>query len=198
MDKTADLKRIIRNRQVVEEGQIQAGAPSPKRIIKNIQVGQYELVKGEDQSIQKDQEETPADSEQIQEGIENQIEAGQQIKQEPQPSVEDMQKKWEETLTIEKQEAYKSGFHEGKEEGIRIGQDTVRDAKESFRSLCQNFPKEKERFFRDVEKAAVRLAYAIAEKIIDRKIQEDEDITKRTMQRALQYISEKRSDSNRC
>ena len=75
----------------------------------------------------------------------------------------------EERIQLEKEQAYRSGFEDGKEM-IKEEEEKV---VQLFISLIEELKKQREEYLKSVEKEMVRLSLEIASKVIQQKIERD-------------------------
>lgn len=93
----------------------------------------------------------------------------------------------EEKIQLEKEQAYRSGFEDGKEI-MREEQEMVIQL---FLSLIEELKKQREEYLKSVEKEMVRLSLEIAFKVIQQKIERDEKIILKNLRHALKHLLDK-------
>jgi len=93
----------------------------------------------------------------------------------------------EEKIQLEKEQAYRSGFEDGKEI-MREEQEMVIQL---FLSLIEELKKQREEYLKSVEKEMVRLSLEIASKVIQQKIEQDEKVILKNLKHALKHLLDK-------
>ena len=93
----------------------------------------------------------------------------------------------EEKIQLEKEQAYRSGFEDGKEI-MREEQEMVIQL---FLNLIEELKKQREEYLKSVEKDMVRLSLEIASKVIQQKIERDEKIILKNLKHALKHLLDK-------
>jgi len=93
----------------------------------------------------------------------------------------------EERIQLEKEQAYRSGFEDGKEM-IKEEEEKV---VQLFISLIEELKKQREEYLKSVEKEMVRLSLEIASKVIQQKIERDEKIILKNLRHALKHLLDK-------
>ena len=88
-------------------------------------------------------------------------------------------------------DSFDKGFKEGEVEGIKKGETSVLSAAEFLKESGNKIFEQKNKFLTESEKSIVQLAVHIAEKIIDREIDNDDEIVVRTIKKSLKLISDK-------
>jgi len=93
----------------------------------------------------------------------------------------------EEKIQIEKEQAYRSGFEDGKEI-MREEQEIV---VQLFLSLIEELKKQRENYLKSVEIEMVGLSLEIASKVIQQKIKKDEKVILKNLKHALKHLLDK-------
>ena len=93
----------------------------------------------------------------------------------------------EEKIQLEKEQAYRSGFEDGKEI-MREEQEMVIQL---FLNLIEELKKQREEYLKSVEKEMVRLSLEIASKVIQQKIEQDEKVILKNLKHALKHLLDK-------
>ena len=93
----------------------------------------------------------------------------------------------EEKIQLEKEQAYRSGFEDGKEI-MREEQEMVIQL---FLNLIEELKKQREEYLKSVEKDMVRLSLEIASKVIQQKIEQDEKVILKNLKHALKHLLDK-------
>jgi len=93
----------------------------------------------------------------------------------------------EEKIQLEKEQAYRSGFEDGKEI-MREEQEMVIQL---FLSLIEELKKQREDYLKSVEKEMVGLSLEIASKVIQQKIEQDEKVILKNLKHALKHLLDK-------
>jgi flagellar assembly protein FliH len=98
----------------------------------------------------------------------------------------------DETSTMPSQDVLQSEYQRGLRDGIARFESRLRDAVESERrrvdELLAAFEQDKVRYFHEVEREVVRLACAIARKVLHRESQVDPQLLLRLVRSALQDV----------
>ena len=93
----------------------------------------------------------------------------------------------EEKIQLEKEQAYRSGFEDGKE---MIKEEEERVV-QLFLSLIEELKKQREEYLKTVEKDMVRLSLEIASRVIQQKIERDEKIILKNLRHSLKHLLDK-------
>ena len=93
----------------------------------------------------------------------------------------------EEKIQIEKEQAYKSGFEDGKEIMMEEQEKVV----QLFLSLIEELKKQREEYLKSIEKEMVGLSLEIASKVIQQKIKQDEKVILKNLKHALKHLLDK-------
>ena len=93
----------------------------------------------------------------------------------------------EEKIQLEKEQAYRSGFEDGKEI-MREEQEMVIQL---FLSLIEELKKQRGEYLKSVEKEMLGLSLEIASKVIQQKIKQDEKVILKTLKHALKHLLDK-------
>ena len=93
----------------------------------------------------------------------------------------------EEKIQLEKEQAYRSGFEDGKEI-MREEQEMVIQL---FLGLIEELKKQREEYLKSVEKEMVGLSLEIASKVIQQKIEQDEKVILKNLKHALKHLLDK-------
>jgi flagellar biosynthesis/type III secretory pathway protein FliH len=90
-----------------------------------------------------------------------------------------------------RREAFESGFAQGREKGLEQAESEVQSALAFLKKLAASLKEEEQRLLKQVEPEIIRLAVAVAEKIVGREVAADRDIVKRCVARAVEKIVER-------
>ncbi len=82
-------------------------------------------------------------------------------------------------------EAYQKGFYQGREEGVRLGQEEIKPYVEMIEAIVKEWEERKERFFEENELVVVRLAFEIAKKVVHQEISANPDLILYVVREAL-------------
>ena len=93
----------------------------------------------------------------------------------------------EEKIQLEKEQAYRSGFEDGKEM-IKEEEEKV---VQLFLNLIEELKKQREEYLKSVEKEMLGLSLEIASKVIQQKIERDEKIILKNLKHALKHLLDK-------
>ena len=93
----------------------------------------------------------------------------------------------EEKIQLEKEQAYRSGFEDGKE----IMREEEEMVIQLFLSLIEELKKQREEYLKSVEKEMVGLSLEIASKVIQQKIEQDEKVILKNLKHALKHLLDK-------
>jgi flagellar assembly protein FliH len=88
-------------------------------------------------------------------------------------------------------EAYEKGFEQGEKDGISLGQKKIARSVEQIESLLIEIGNLKQEILKQFEKEILALVFSIAEKIIHRKIEEDDTIIHEAVLEAMHAVTEK-------
>ena len=94
------------------------------------------------------------------------------------------------TAFLEK-EAYEKGFEQGEKDGVNLGYKKIARSVEQIERLLEEIGNLKEEILKQFEKEILALVFSIAEKIIHRKIQEDDTIIHEAVLEAIHSVTEK-------
>lgn len=93
----------------------------------------------------------------------------------------------EEKIQIEKEQAYRSGFEDGKE----IMSEEQERVVQLFLNLIEELKNQREEYLKSVEKEMVGLSLEIASKVIQQKIKQDEKVILKNLKHALRHLLDK-------
>jgi len=93
----------------------------------------------------------------------------------------------EEKIQLEKEQAYRSGFEDGKE----IMREEEEMVVQLFLNLIEELKKQREDYLKSVEKEMVGLSLEIASKVIQQKIEQDEKVISKNLKHALKHLLDK-------
>ena len=91
--------------------------------------------------------------------------------------------------SIGEQEAWQQGFEEGKKQAGREFQDSIARERQAVTAAVAQFAAERDSYFRDVEPEVVRLALAIAKRILHREAQLDPLVLSGVVRVALEKVT---------
>ncbi|MCX7771298.1 MAG: FliH/SctL family protein [Proteobacteria bacterium] len=100
---------------------------------------------------------------------------------------EDLEKRINEISLFEK-EAYERGYSTGEKAGFEMGIKKAEVIIEKFQSLLEELENLKENYIRENDKKILALSIAIARKILEREIKEDEKVLINILHNALKRI----------
>ncbi len=86
-------------------------------------------------------------------------------------------------------EAYQKGFYQGREEGIRLGQEEIKPYVTIIEAIQAEWAERKEKFFEENELVVVRLAFEIAKKVIHQEVSANPDLVLYVVREALKKAS---------
>jgi len=86
--------------------------------------------------------------------------------------------------------AYQKGFHQGRDEGIRMGQEEIRPYIQALQTILKEWEERKETLFRENEVAIVQLAFEIAKKVVHQEISINPDLILYVVREALKKINQ--------
>ena len=101
-----------------------------------------------------------------------------------------LEKVRKETASIE-EEAYEKGFIQGEKDGRELGEKKVIKSVENIEKILLEIGHLKKEILKQSEKEILELIFSIAQKIIHRKIEEDETIIRDAVLEAMQAVTEK-------
>lgn len=104
---------------------------------------------------------------------------------------EDILKQAQEKANLLEREAYENGFAQGEKDGIELGEKKVLKVTENIENFFIEMSQLKKEIIKQYEKGILDLIFAIAEKIVHRKIESDEGIVKDIVLKAFELASEK-------
>jgi len=90
-----------------------------------------------------------------------------------------------------RREAFESGFAQGREKGFGETASQMQSALAFLKKLASSLKEEEQRLLKQVEPEIIKLAVAVAEKIVGRAVEVDRDIVKRCVARAVEKIVER-------
>lgn len=93
----------------------------------------------------------------------------------------------EEKIQLEKEQAYRSGFEDGKEIMMEEQEKVV----QLFLDLIEELKKQREEYLKSVEKDMVGLSLEIASKVIQQKTKQDEKVILKNLKHALKHLLDK-------
>ncbi len=98
---------------------------------------------------------------------------------------------FQDTLNREKKLAYDKGFADGKTEGVKTGEQSVFAAAEYLKQCGVQLISSKTAFLKEAEASAIKLAVAIAGKIIEDEAIQNNEIILASIRKALAQINDK-------
>lgn len=84
--------------------------------------------------------------------------------------------------------AYQKGFHQGRDEGIRMGQEEIRPYIQVFQTIVKEWEERKETLFKENEVVIVQLAFEIAKKVVHQEISTNPDLILYVVREALKKV----------
>jgi flagellar assembly protein FliH len=90
-----------------------------------------------------------------------------------------------------RRDAFDSGFGEGRQEGLAKGAEEVQGALSVLRNLAHSLKEQEQKLMSRIEPDAVKLAIAVAGKIIGKEVTVDREVVKRCVARAVEKILER-------
>ena len=94
----------------------------------------------------------------------------------------------EEQHQIEKEQAYRSGFEDGRDMGLREGTKEGQEAVATFSSAVERLKAEWEHLQGEVERALLTLSLSLARKIVGVELRLNEEVIVRTVQQAVAHL----------
>jgi flagellar assembly protein FliH len=88
-------------------------------------------------------------------------------------------------------EAYEKGFAQGEKDGCELGQKKIVKSIENIENLFIEFGNLKTEILKQFEKEILELVFSIAQKIVHKKIDEDDKIIKEAVIEAMHSVTEK-------
>jgi flagellar assembly protein FliH len=88
-------------------------------------------------------------------------------------------------------EAYEKGFEQGEKDGLTLGQKKIARSVEQIERLLIEIGSLKQEILKQFEKEMLALVFSIAEKIIHRKIEQDDTIIHEAVLEAMHAVTEK-------
>jgi len=90
-----------------------------------------------------------------------------------------------------RREAFESGYAEGRQEGLKQGGAEIQTALSFLKRLASDLAEQEKTALAQLEPELIKLAVAVAKKIIDKEMSVDRDIIKRCVARAIEKIVER-------
>ncbi|GBD94709.1 Yop proteins translocation protein L [bacterium BMS3Abin05] len=90
-------------------------------------------------------------------------------------------------------EAYQKGFHQGRDEGIRMGKEAVQPFMQTLQAILREWEEKREQLFKENEIVIVQLAFEIAKKVIHQEISSNPDLMLYVVREALKRVSGSRN-----
>jgi flagellar assembly protein FliH len=87
--------------------------------------------------------------------------------------------------------AYESGFRQGEKAGMEIAEKKVEAMMRRYSEAVLELGREKSNLYAQVEREVVKLALAVAKKIVHREIQADKEIIQTLVKVAMSHVAEK-------
>ena len=87
--------------------------------------------------------------------------------------------------------AHRSGFEEGKDLGLQIERKEIQPVLESLRGILKEISAERDRLIRDAESTVLRLALAVARKIVRAEIRQHPDLILNIVREAIKHVSDR-------
>ena len=104
---------------------------------------------------------------------------------------EEILKEAESRTAFLEREAYEKGFAQGEKDGRELGQQKVQKSIENIEKLFLEFGNLKREILKKFEKEILELVFAIAQKIIHKKIDEDDKVIKDVVMEAMHAVTER-------
>ncbi len=98
---------------------------------------------------------------------------------------------FKENLDKEKEKSFKEGFEEGKTVGIKEGENSVISAATFLKDSGEKLFAEKKKMLTEGESSMIQLAVHVAEKIVNKEVEKDNEIVINTIKKSLKLISDK-------
>ncbi len=106
-----------------------------------------------------------------------------QSQPEPQPPAVD--------LALLEKSAYESGFHQGEKAGLAIAEKKIDASMRRYSEAILAVGKLRSQLYAQVEREVVKLAVAVARKIVHREVRLDQEIIQTLVKVALSHVAEK-------
>ena len=90
-----------------------------------------------------------------------------------------------------RREAFESGFAQGREEGLGQAASEIETALSFLKKLAHSLKEEEQKALKQLEPELIKLAVAVAKKIIGKEMTADTEIVKRCVARAIEKIVER-------
>jgi flagellar biosynthesis/type III secretory pathway protein FliH len=94
----------------------------------------------------------------------------------------------EERHQIEKEQAYRSGFEDGRDMGLREGTKEGQEAVKAFFSAGERLQAEWEQLQKQIERALLTLSLSMARKIVGEELRLNETVLARTVEQAVAHL----------
>jgi flagellar assembly protein FliH len=111
----------------------------------------------------------------------------QSVRKKAKEILEEAQRK---TAFLER-EAYEKGFEQGEKDGLNLGQKKIAGSVEQIEKLLIEIGSLKQEILKQFEKEILALVFSITEKIIHRKIEQDDTIIHEAVLEAMHAVTEK-------
>jgi len=95
-----------------------------------------------------------------------------------------------EEVNRREKEAYQKGFHQGRDEGIRLGQEEIRPYIQALQTILREWEERKEKLFKENEVVIVQLAFEIAKKVIHQEVSTNPDLILYVVREALKKVDQ--------
>lgn len=105
--------------------------------------------------------------------------------------VEERLKEFEARYQTEKEEAYRSGFEDGKAEGLKEGQAQSREEIERFKSVLENLQAQWEDHYKNTDLWLVDLVLAVAQRVVGAAAQAVQAPVLQAVRECLDYLQDK-------
>ena len=119
------------------------------------------------------------------------VEEAQPFALEVETLVEERLKEFEERFQPEKDEAYKSGFEDGRSKGLKEGQDQSQEEIDRFKSVLEDLGAQWKTRYKDSDQSLVDLVLAISRKIIGEAVEVREEPILEAVRECLDHLQDK-------
>ncbi len=86
--------------------------------------------------------------------------------------------------------AYQKGFQQGRDEGIRLGQEEIHPYIQALQTILKEWEERKEKLFKENEVVIVQLAFEIARKVVHKEISTNPDLILYVVREALKKVEQ--------
>ena len=88
-------------------------------------------------------------------------------------------------------EAYEKGFNQGQKDGLALGKKRLEETARRLESLIESLGRLKGELYLEAEEEILKLSMAIARKVVQRELAQDEDAVLRTIRKAVEFLNER-------